>query len=205
MITFPAAYPLNPANNIVGPTEVWYAPYVGAGAEPSTGTIVALGMTSKDGFGYDKKDTYLEVEVDQLVEHVDAFLTKREHDIKFSVVELSASNLNVATGERPDTLIAGSPTIQKLGEFFDLVNGAAPSQRPTYRQWIFRFPAPGYDNTTSPIGKWAYVRFFKAYVFQSGERKFSKDGQTVIPVTLHALADTTVNTSGSKAGEIVLP
>jgi hypothetical protein len=203
MITFPATYTLNPQSFVQGPTRLWYAPYIINGADPAQNTIVAAGSLDKAGIEFDHKPTYTETEVDQLTTPVDAFMTKQEFDLKFNLFELSPTFVNVVLGMPAASLVVGGGTsTQNLGEPFDVLAGANPSMRPQFRAFMFQFPSPGHDNTTSPIGAWGYMHFFKAYVQTHGGIKFSKDGQAMVSVTVRALADPTVS-GAYKVGKII--
>ncbi len=202
-ITFPVNYPLNPQSYIQGPTRLWYAPYVAAGADPAQNTIVAAGSLDKAGIEFDHKPTYTEVEVDQSTTPVDSFLTKQEFDLKFNLLELSPTFVNVVLGLPAASLVVGGGiSTQNLGELFDILAGANPSMRAQFRAFIFQFPSPGHDNTTSPIGAWGYLQLFKAYVQTHGGIKFSKDGHAMVSVTVRGLADTTVS-GAFKIGKII--
>jgi hypothetical protein len=203
-ITFPASYAIDPKNFIQGPTRAWYAPYVAAGADPSTGNIVSLGAIDKGGFEWDHKLTYSETELDQSTVPADAFLSKQEYDIKINFLELSPANLNIMLGFNAASLVSGGGiNTQSMGEPFDVQAGANPSMRPTYRQLILQFPSSGHDNTTSPIGAWGYLQLFKTYVQAHGAIKFNKDNMAMVAVTFRALADFTVS-GAYKMGKLIL-
>lgn len=202
-VTFPVTYLIDPKNFIQGPTRLWYAPYVAAGADAAQGAILSLGAIDKSGIEFDHKLTYSPVEIDQSTSEADAFLTKQEFDVKATLVELSPANVNIILGAKAASLgVGGGTNTQQMGEPFDIPAGTIPSMRPTYLQLIFQFPAQGHDNNTSPIGAWGYLQLYKAYVQSHGAIKFSKDGHASAQVTFRAVADFTVS-GANKIGKIV--
>lgn len=202
-VTFPTSYAIDPKNYVQGPIRVWYAPYVPAGGDAAQGTILSLGSAEKSGVEFDHKLTYSEIEIDQSTPGVDAFLTKQEYDLKVSFAEVSPANWNLLFGFKAASLaVGGGVNTQSLGEPFDVQAGTIPSMRPTYWQLLVQFPSPGHDNSTSPIGAWGYLQFFKAYVQAHGAMKFSKDGHASIQATFRGLADFTVS-GASKLGKVI--
>lgn len=204
MITFPNTYAVDPKNVIQGPTKVYGAPYVAAGADPSQGSIFSLGLIDKTGIEWDHKPTYTEVEADQFLTPVDAFQTKAEYDMKFNMLELSPANLRFIIGAAAAALvIGGGISTLSLGDPFDVLSSVSnPSTRPPFFALMVQVPSPGHDGTTSPIGAWGYVQFFKAYVQTHGGIKVSKDVASMSSVSVRALTDVTVS-GANRIGKIV--
>jgi hypothetical protein len=203
MITFPASYNINPQSFVQGPTRAWYAPYISGGVDLTTANIVSLGSLDKNGFEFDHKLTYTEVELDQSTTPADAFLTKQEWDIKTTFLELSPANVNIFLNARASSLsTVANVSTQLLGEPFDIQAGANPSMRANYWALALQFPSPGHDQTTSPVGNWGYFQFYKVLVQSHGAIKLNKDGTAMCQVTWRALADFTVS-GANKIGKIL--
>lgn len=196
-VTFPVSYGIDPKNFVQGPTRLWYAPYVPAGADAAQGSWVALGAIDKSGIEFDHKPTYADVEIDQSTVAVDSFLTKQEFDFKATIDEVSIANLALVFGFKAAALVGGTLS---MGEPFDVQAGTVPSMRPTYWQVAFQFPSPGHDNGTSPAGAWGYVQLYKAFFQAHGAVKFSKDAKASVQATIRGLADFTVS-GANKVGK----
>jgi hypothetical protein len=203
MITFPASYNIDPKQFIQGPTRAWYAPYVAGGGDPATGNLVSLGSIDKNGFEFDHKLTFTEVEIDQSTTPPAAFLNKQDWDIKLTLPELSPANVNILLNASAASLVTGGGvSTQSLGEPFDVQAGLVPSMRAVLRTLILQFPSPGHDTTTSPAGAWGYFQFYMVHVSAHGAIKYSKDGTAMCQVTFKALADFTV-AGANKIGKII--
>lgn len=194
MIPFPANYGLDNKQLIQGPVQLYYAPYVPNGADPAQNAIKSLGMIDKAGIEFDHKPTFADVETDALTSPVDSFLTKQDWMLKFNLEELSPANVAFILGAPASSLVVGGGvSTLGLGDPFDVQASANPSMRPPYFCAMFRFPSPGHDQTTSPIGAWGYYQFFKAYVQSHGAIKYGKDTLSIANVSLRALSDITVS------------
>jgi hypothetical protein len=201
--TFPASYAMDSKNFVQGPGRVWHAPYVTAGGNAPQGTLISIGLFTKDGQEYDHKLTFMDADSDQSLYAIETFLTKEEIDVKVTWQELSPANLNRALGQAAGSL-TGPPAVQGLGQPFDIATGI-PSTRPIYEQWIFQFPSPGHDGTTSPIAAWAYLQLFKATVVAHGPIKIGKEHLGTIQTTIRGYTDTSIADQTQRVGLLYLP
>jgi hypothetical protein len=202
-VTFPATYEMDSKNYVQGPGRAWYAPYVANGADAPQNTIVPIGLYSKDGLEIDEKPTFMDAESDQSVYAIETFLTKREIDVKITWQEVSAANLNKALSYSASALSGPPPTLG-LGIPFDIAGGI-PSTRPIYGQWLFQFPSPGHDGTTTPIAAWAYLQLYKAVVVAHGAMKVGKEHLMTIQTTIRGYTDTTITDLKKCVGLLYLP
>lgn len=189
--------------------------YAEAKGEP-VGGWTSLGMIEPSGFDFGDKPTFAENVIDQSLGALTAFLTKRERDLKVVVSHIrpevrqvmfgyNASSLVVTPGDDTNygTKVQGGGDQWDIGNGGDIVAGAGddPSAEITPYQLVFLFLSPGFNFSTTPKGKWAYVRFFKAYAHSPTNVVHGKDKKATMGCTFRALTDLSI-TGPNKAHEI---
>ena len=195
----------------------FYGGYAANLGEP-VGGWTPLGMFEPAGFSFADKPTFAETSIDQALQAVTAFVTKRETDIKFTLSHILPEARNFLYGYAPASLTVtpGTDTTfgtkqQNLGDFADIGNGGAtivagggddPSNEVVPRQVLFLFLSPGFNFTTTPRGKWAYVRFPKAYAHSPLELTHGKEKRAMIGATLRSLHDFSVSNPQQACGEV---
>ncbi len=196
-------YVLNQKNLIQGPGLAYYAPYVTAGGDPATNTIVPVGLFTEDGLEFGHKITFQHVMADQSTWPVDTFVTAQEMKIKVTLEEMSPTNMAIGMGLQSDALIPGPPSVIQFGEFFNIIAAnSLPSTRIEFRHWIMRMPSPGFDQGTTPKAGWMYLQLFKAAVTTHSVPKVGKKHQMTLQVEIEAFADTSVADAKGNVGKL---
>jgi hypothetical protein len=201
-LTFPD-YAMNGKNFVQGPGLAFYAPYVTAGGDAPSNSMVAVGLFTEDGIETGHKITYQHVKSDQSTWATGTFVTDQELKFKLTLQEMSPANLTVGMGLPTGSLAAGPPAVISLGEFFDIISASGvPSTRPEFRQWIMRTPSPGFDQSTTPKGAWMYWRMFMAAVTAHSAPKVGKKHQMTLQIEVEGFADFTIANAKSSVGDV---
>jgi hypothetical protein len=116
-------------------------------------------------------ETWVELEVDQIVDVIERRRTKREMSVTVPMAEVTMENLSLAWN-------GGTISSQAAYETYEPDNGQA-GVSPTYKALILDGPAPGSQKQRRVI-----VR--KVISIEGTEIAFTKDGQQVLATTFGA-------------------
>ncbi len=196
-------YSLNQKNLIEGPALAYYAPYVPAGGDPPTNTIVPVGFFTEDGLEFGHKITFQHVKSDQSTWPVDTFVTDQEMKLKMTLQEMSPTNMLVGLGLKTESLDSGPPAVISFGEFFNIIAASStPSTRIEFRHWILRMPSPGFDQGTTPKAGWMYLQLFKAAVTAHAAPKVGKKHLMTIQIEVEGFTDSSVTDAKGNVGKL---
>lgn len=185
----------------------YFGGYAEDRGEP-VGGWTPFGMIEPSGFNFGDKPTFAENLIDGSLGALTAFLTKRERDLKIVVSHIRPEIRNLFFGYKPSSLVITPGTssdfgtkVQGGGEFADIGNGGDivagggddPSNEIVPHQVMFVFLSPGFNFSTTPTGKWAYVRFFKAYAHSPTEITHSKEKKATMGCTFRGLTDLSIS------------
>lgn len=157
---------------IMGAAVVKLGPYGGATED--------VGAT-KDGASLACDRNLYDIVADQAMGVLDVKETSRQFSVKLNLLEATLKNIARAWGY-PDSAVSGNTF--KLG---------VPASTPYYKLEIVG-PGPGTTTRTATFNKVVSVA--------SGEHRFQKAGETVIPVEFRCLYDATAP-AGQEFGTIV--
>lgn len=140
-----------------------------AWSAPSSAVWTDAGGTN-DGVKLVIKQTYMVLEVDQLVDEPGRRLTKREIGLETDLAEPTLVNVQLALNGGTVTASAGSTS-------FDPVTGDTSATQVTYKSLLFDGWAPGVTSVRR-----RFVARKTLSVEGIKESSYKKDGQTFIPV-----------------------
>jgi hypothetical protein len=165
-------------NILAGPGTLYSGAF--AGAEPADSAVATppasavwtdVGGT-QDGVKLSTKQTYFELEVDQVVDVPGRRLSKREMFIETNLAEVTLDNIILSLNGGTKTASASFATYDP-----DAANAGAV---PTYKAFIFDGWAPG----LLPFNRRFIVR--RVLSVEGFESEYKKDGQTLLPVRFAA-------------------
>jgi hypothetical protein len=154
-------------------------------------------MSAKDGCEWTIKQNFNRTEIQQSTYPLNSFLTKNDASFKFTVSHAEPAIMNVLLGQQSGSYsaggMAGANNTQNFVDPWDASSSTGvPNMRPVYRQILIRFPNPGYDTSTSPIGAFSYMQIWKGYFTPAGNPKIGRDNLFELPVTINMEIDPTV-------------
>lgn len=167
--------PVAATNLIAGPADLYCAAF--GATEPldtelSTPPLVAdwtaLGGTS-GGVQFTVAREFMELSVDQVVDTPGRRMTKRDFSVATSLAEGTLENLALALGEL-ETSVTAAAGVKSLEP-----GAADPGEEPNYSAIIL--------DGRAPAGKRRRIIGRKVLSTESVESAYTKDGQTLIPVT----------------------
>lgn len=198
-VALPASYKLYENMHSAGVVQVFSAPYLPAAADPLSADWVSMGDMSNDGFEFNHKPSYTMREIQQAMYALGAFLTKEELDLKFTLQHMSPDvAYKIGLGvPLEQAVVAATPGVEgsnttSLGEPNDLIGDTdlGPCNEPEYRQWLFRYAAPGFNYRSPGVKcRYAYYRIWKAAVIDHGSVKHTKTGEATMQLTVKGFLD----------------
>lgn len=162
---------------VYGAGDCYFGAYVANGADASP--LVYLGAT-KGGVAWHYARSMHDIETDQALAAVDAFATKEEAMVKFTILQTNLANLYQILGTADNAVSGGGPTDASSSLGF----GQAITRATKQFVWYGLAP-PGATNRQRVLQAW------KCYVTEIGEAKQEKTGEVSIPITAKAYYDVT--------------
>lgn len=165
-------------NILAGPGTVYTGAFGAAEpADSAVNTVPASAVWTdaggtQDGVKLSTKQTYFELEVDQVVDVPGRRLSKREMFVETNLAEVTLANVNLSLNGGTVTASASFSTYDP-----DAANAGAV---PTYKALIFDGWAPG----LLPFNRRFIVR--RVLSVEGFESEYKKDGQTLLPVRFAA-------------------
>lgn len=191
---------LNAANVRVGAGRVYMgttAPAAGqhinlpATGIPATGTEV--GLTEGEAvFTYEV--TYFEVNAEQSLAPVEVFATEESAQLEFTMKEYIQANIEdffntmLATGVDAVPTDAGTPVYTDIYEGGRILGLAAGAGEVTLQSCILVAPIP---NTSAVAQRYTYIMLYQAYQSEAAAVRYTKSGDSLMKVTMKAIADLT--------------
>ncbi len=157
---------------------------------PSTGTEV--GLTEGEAvFTYEV--TYFEVMAEQSLAAVEVFATEESAQLEFTMKEYVQANIEDFFVSMLATSVDAVPTTPGT-PFVDIYEGgrilglAAGAGEVTLQSVVLVAPIP---NTSSVAQRYTYIMLFQAYQSEAAAARYTKAGDTMLKVTMKAIADLT--------------
>lgn len=154
------------SNLLMGPARIYVAPF--GTTEPADATVaLAVGWVdvggTTDGATLNIEQTYTPLVVDQIAQRVGSRLTEQNFSVATNMAEATLANLRNSMN-----MADGTGTVLEL-------DSAISNAEPLYKAVLLEGQRPGGGNRR------VIVR--RALSTEAIEMAFSKDGQTVVPVT----------------------
>lgn len=158
--------PVTVSNLLMGPATIFVAPFgttepATAATAPAAGWIDVGG--TMDGATLSISQTYTELVVDQIAQRVGSRLTEQNFSVAVSLAEATLANLRLSM----NLAVAAGTSL----ELDSIISNADP----LYVAVLLQGQKPGGGNRN--------VIIRRALSVEGAELSFSKDGQTVLPVT----------------------
>lgn len=191
---------LNAANVRVGAGRV----YMGT-TPPTAGQHINLASTGIPGSGtevgltegesvFTYEVTYFEVMAEQSLAAIEVFATEESAQLEFTMKEYVQANIEdffvsmLATGVDAAPTDGGTPVFTDVYEGGRILGLAAGAGEITLQSVVLVAPIP---NTSAVAQRYTYIMLFQAYQSEAAAARYTKSGDTMLKVTMKAIADLT--------------